>query len=54
MSKKVKFKMRDGSIHNATLLSEEDRGAGKGQGVWVKVQLEDGKEVTGRKGQIVE
>lgn len=53
MSNKVKFKMRDGSIHSATLLSEEDRGVGKGKGVWVKVKLEDGKEVTGRKGQIV-
>lgn len=54
MSKKVKFRMRDGSVHNATFISEEDRGSGKGKGVWVKVKLEDGKEVTGRKGQIVE
>lgn len=50
----IKFRMRDGSIHNATLISEKDRGKGKGKGVWVKVKLEDGKEVTGRKGQIVE
>lgn len=50
----IKFRMRDGSIHNATIISEEDRGAGKGKGIWVKVKLEDGKEVTGRKGQIVE
>ena len=54
MSKKVQFCMRDGSVHNAILISEEDRGAGKGKGIWVKVKLEDGKEVTGRKCQIIE
>lgn len=50
----IQFRMRNGSIHNATLISEEDRGAGKGKGIWVKVKLEDGREIVGRKGQIVE
>lgn len=51
---KVKFKKRNGEVVDATFVKEEDRGAGRGQGVWHTVKDSEGKELVGRVSQVTE
>ena len=51
---KVKFKKRNGDIIDATFVKEEDRGSGRGQGVWYTVKNAEGKELVGRVSQVTE
>lgn len=49
---KVKFRKKSGNVVDATFLRKEDRGPGKGQGVWFVVKGDDGKELVGRESQV--
>lgn len=51
---KVKFKKRNGDIIDAIFVKEEDRGSGRGQGVWYTVKDAEGKELVGRVSQVTE
>ena len=51
---KVKFKKRSGEVVDATFVKEEDRGSGRGQGVWYTVKEAEGKELVGRVSQVTE
>lgn len=49
---KVKFKKRNGEVVDATFVKEEDRGAGRGQGVWYTVKDVNCVELVGRVSQV--
>ena len=51
---KVKFRKRSGKVVDATFVKEEDRGAGRGQGVWYTVKYVNGTELVGRVSQVTE
>ena len=51
---KVKFRKRSGEVVDATFVKEEDRGAGRGQGVWYTVKDVNGVELVGRVSQVTE
>lgn len=51
---KVKFRKRSGEVVDATFVKEEDRGSGRGQGVWYTVKDAEGKELVGRVSQVTE
>ena len=51
---KVKFKKRNGDVIDATFVKEEDRGPGRGQGVWYTVKDVNGTELVGRVSQVTE
>lgn len=51
---KVKFKKRNGEVVDATFVKEQDRGPGRGQGVWYIVKDVNGTELVGRVSQVVE
>ena len=51
---KVKFKKRSGEVIDATFVKEEDRGAGRGQGIWYTVKDVNGVELVGRVSQVTE
>lgn len=51
---KVKFRKRNGEVVDATFVKEEDRGAGRGQGVWYTVKDVNGTELVGRVSQVTE
>ena len=51
---KVKFKKRNGTVVDATFVKEQDRGPGRGQGVWYTVKDVNGVELVGRVSQVVE
>ena len=51
---KVKFRKRSGEVVDATFVKEEDRGSGRGQGVWYTVKDVNGKELVGRVSQVTE
>ena len=51
---KVKFRKRSGEVVDATFVKEEDRGAGRGQGVWYTVKDVNGIELVGRVSQVTE
>ena len=51
---KVKFRKRSGEVVDATFVKEEDRGSGRGQGVWYTVKDVNGVELVGRVSQVVE
>ena len=51
---KVKFKKRNGAVVDATFVKEEDRGSGRGQGVWYTVKDVNGTELVGRISQVTE
>ena len=51
---KVKFRKRSGEVVDATFVKQEDRGAGRGQGVWYTVKDINGVELVGRVSQVVE
>ena len=51
---KVKFKKRSGEVVDATFVKEQDRGPGRGQGVWYTVKDVNGTELVGRVSQVVE
>lgn len=51
---KVKFKKKSGNVVDAEFVRQDDRGPGRGQGVWVVVKTDDGKELTGRVSQVTE
>ena len=54
VGQKVKFRKKSGLSVPATFLRKEDRGAGKGQGVWIVVKGEDGRELIGRESQVTQ
>ena len=51
---KVKFKKRSGEVIDATFVKEENRGPGRGQGVWYTVKDVNGVELVGRVSQVTE
>ena len=51
---KVKFRKRSGEVVDATFVKQEDRGPGRGQGVWYTVKDVNGVELVGRVSQVVE
>ena len=51
---KVKFRKRSGEVVDATFVKEENRGPGRGQGVWYTVKDTNGTELVGRVSQVVE
>lgn len=51
---KVKFRKRTGEVIDAAFVKEEDRGAGRGQGVWYIVKDVNGIELVGRVSQVTE
>ena len=51
---KVKFRKRNGEVVDATFVKEQDRGPGRGQGVWYTVKDVNGTELVGRFSQVVE
>lgn len=51
---KVKFRKRNGKVVDATFVKEEDRGPGRGQGVWYTVKDVNGTELVGRVSQVTE
>ena len=51
---KVKFKKRNGTVVDATFVKEQDRGTGRGQGVWYTVKDVNGVELVGRVSQVTE
>lgn len=51
---KVKFKKRSGEVIDATFVKQEDRGPGRGQGVWYTVRDVNGTELVGRVSQVTE
>lgn len=51
---KVKFRKRSGKVVDATFVKEEDRGPGRGQGVWYTVKDVNGTELVGRVSQVTE
>ena len=51
---KVKFKKRSGEVVDATFVKQEDRGPGRGQGVWYTVKDVNGVELVGRVSQVTE
>lgn len=51
---KVKFRKRNGEVVDATFVKEQDRGPGRGQGVWYTVKDVNGTELVGRVSQVVE
>lgn len=52
--KKVKFRKRSGEVVDATFVKEENRGPGRGQGVWYTVKDANGTELVGRVSQVTE
>ena len=51
---KVKFRKRSGEVVDATFVKEENRGPGRGQGVWYTVKDVNGVELVGRVSQVTE
>lgn len=51
---KVKFRKRSGEVVDAAFIKEEDRGPGRGQGVWYTVKDVNGVELVGRVSQVTE
>ena len=51
---KVKFRKRSGKVVDATFVKEQDRGPGRGQGVWYTVKDVNGIELVGRVSQVTE
>lgn len=51
---KVKFRKRTGEVVDAIFVKEEDRGVGRGQGVWYTVKDVNGIELVGRVSQVTE
>ena len=51
---KVKFRKRTGEVVDATFVKEQDRGPGRGQGVWYTVKYANGFELVGRVSQVTE
>ena len=51
---KVKFRKRSGEVIDATFVKEENRGPGRGQGVWYTVKDVNGTELVGRVSQVTE
>ena len=51
---KVKFRKRSGEVIDATFVKQEDRGLGRGQGVWYTVKDVNGTELVGRVSQVTE
>lgn len=51
---KVKFHKRSGEVVDATFVKEQDRGPGRGQGVWYTVKDVNGVELVGRVSQVTE
>lgn len=51
---KVKFRKRSGKVVDATFVKEQDRGPGRGQGVWYTVKDVNGTELVGRVSQVTE
>lgn len=51
---KVNFKKRNGTVIAGVFVKEENRGPGRGQGVWVTVKDTTGTELVGRPSQVTE
>ena len=51
---KVKFRKRSGEVVDTTFVKEQDRGPGRGQGVWYTVKDVNGVELVGRVSQVTE
>lgn len=51
---KVNFKKRNGTVIAGVFVKQEDRGPGRGQGVWVTVKDAAGTELVGRPSQVTE
>ncbi len=51
---KVKFRKRSCEVVDATFVKEQDRGPGRGQGVWYTVKDVNGIELVGRVSQVTE
>lgn len=54
VGQKVKFRKCSGEVVEATFVKEEDRGAGRGQGVWYTVKDVNGMVLFGRVSQVTE
>ena len=50
----MKFRKRSGEVVDATFVKEQDRGPGRGQGVWYTVKDVNGTELVGRVSQVTE